>query len=70
MSGSEFISEIVKARPGIPIILCTGYSSKISEENAKDKGISKFIIKPYSKKVLSESIREVLMAKVSKSATY
>jgi len=70
MSGSEFISEIVKVRPGIPIILCTGYSSKISEENAKDKGISKFINKPYSKKVLSESIREVLMAKVSKSATH
>jgi PAS domain S-box-containing protein len=60
MSGSEFIAEIVKVRPGMPIILCTGYSSKISEVNAKEKGINKFINKPYSKKNLSESIREVL----------
>ncbi len=60
MSGSEFVAEILKVRPDIPIILCSGYSSKVSEENAKDKGISKYLNKPYSRKILSDAIREVL----------
>ncbi len=64
MSGAELVAEILKVRPDIPIILCTGYSTKVSEDNAKEKGISKYINKPYSKRLLSEAIREVLDEKV------
>jgi len=64
MSGSELVAEILKARPGMPIILCTGYSSKVSAENASEKGISKYMTKPYSLKKLSETVREVLDGKL------
>ena len=60
MSGLEFISEVLKIRPDMPIILCSGYSTKVSAENAADKGISKYIEKPYSKEILSGAIRDVL----------
>ena len=60
MSGIELISEVLKIRPDMPIILCSGYSSKVSSDNASEKGISKYIDKPYSKEILSEAIRGVL----------
>jgi len=63
MSGLELMAEILKVRPDIPVILCTGYSSKISEETAGKKGLSKYIVKPYDKKVLAEAIREVMNKK-------
>jgi PAS domain S-box-containing protein len=64
MSGSELVAEILKARPGMPIILCSGYSSKVSAENASDKGIRKYMTKPYSPKELAKAIREVLDVKL------
>jgi CheY-like chemotaxis protein len=64
MSGIEVIAEILKIRPDMPCILCTGFSSKISEANAGKKGIRKYLKKPYDKKILSEAVREVLDNKV------
>jgi PAS domain S-box-containing protein len=63
MSGTEVITEVLKIKPDLPCILCTGFSSKISEENARERGISKYLKKPYSKKILSEAVREVLNGK-------
>lgn len=60
MSGLEVVAEALKIRPGIPSILCTGFSSKISETNAAEKGISKYLRKPYNKKILSEALLEIL----------
>jgi CheY-like chemotaxis protein len=60
ISGSELAAEVLKARPDIPIILCSGFSSKVSAENADEKGISKYLDKPYTKNILSEAVREVL----------
>ncbi len=60
MSGLDLIEEILKIRQGIPIILCTGYSSKVSEKDASIKGISRFISKPCSKEYMLEAIEAVL----------
>ena len=60
MSGSELIAEILKVRPDMPVILCSGYSTKVSEENYKNKSISSYLSKPYSKKLLSETVRKLL----------
>ena len=64
MSGTELRAEILKIRPDIPVIICTGYDSKITAEYAGEKGITEYIKKPYSKKILSEAIREALNGKV------
>jgi nitrogen-specific signal transduction histidine kinase/CheY-like chemotaxis protein len=60
LTGSELAKEMLKIRPDIPIILCTGHSSIINAEKAKATGIKSFLMKPVSKKVMAEEVRKVL----------
>jgi PAS domain S-box-containing protein len=60
MTGTELAKEIMSIRPGIPVILCTGFSETISPEKAKAIGLREFIIKPLLKNQLAAVIRRVL----------
>ena len=60
MTGSVLSRRILQIRPDIPIILCTGYSTIISEEKAKKMGIKEFAFKPVTQKDLALLIRKVL----------
>jgi signal transduction histidine kinase/CheY-like chemotaxis protein len=60
MSGDQLGVELMKMRSDIPVILCTGYSNKISEEIAKEIGIKAFAYKPIVKADLAETVRKVL----------
>jgi CheY-like chemotaxis protein len=60
MTGSDLARRILQIRPGMPIILCTGYSSRITEEEARSFGIRGFALKPLAKKDLAALIRKVL----------
>ncbi len=60
MTGVDLARRMLQVRSDIPIILCTGYSSIISEEKAKIMGIREFAMKPLSKKDIAVLIRKVL----------
>lgn len=60
MTGLEVAQKMIDIRPDIPIILCTGYSTIVSEEKAKSLGVKEFAFKPLSKKDLARLIRRVL----------
>ncbi|MGL1930246.1 MAG: PAS domain S-box protein [Desulfotalea sp.] len=60
MTGADIARRMIQMRPDIPIILCTGYSTVISEEKAKSMGIKEFVLKPLSKKTIAVLIRKVL----------
>jgi len=60
LTGVQLASELIKIRPGIPIILCTGFSEQVSAETAADFGISEFVMKPVNIRKLAETIRKVL----------
>jgi len=60
MTGAEMAQRLLEIRPDMPIILCTGFSEKISKESAREIGIQKYIEKPLNKRELSIAIREVL----------
>jgi len=60
ITGADLARRMLQIRPNIPVILCTGYSSVISEEKAKLIGIRKFALKPLSKKDIATLIRKVL----------
>jgi CheY-like chemotaxis protein len=60
MTGDTLSMEMIKIRPGIPIILCTGYSKKITDETASAIGIKGFIHKPVVKVDLAKTVRKVL----------
>ena len=60
LTGDSLAREMIKIRPDIPVILCTGYSKGISEKKAKEMGIRAFIMKPILRRTIAETIREVL----------
>ena len=60
MTGEDLTIKILRLRPDIPIILCTGYSNMIDELKAKDLGIKAFHMKPVSLKELAASVRRLL----------
>ncbi len=60
MTGVDLARRMLQIRPDIPIILCTGYSSIISEEKVKSIGIREFAMKPLAKKDIADLIRKVL----------
>jgi len=60
MTGHELAQEIRKLNPDVPIILSTGYSSKIREEDIEKYGISAYCNKPLRLNELSQVIRGLL----------
>ncbi len=44
----------------IPVILCTGYSKRLSEEKAAEIGVQAFVKKPIVKEDLAKTVRDVL----------
>ncbi len=60
MTGELLAKELIAIRPDIPIIICTGYSTRITAEKAKRLGIRDILLKPLLKSDIAESIRKVL----------
>ena len=60
LSGVELARETLKIKPTMSIILCTGYSSVVSEKNALAIGIKKYAKKPVGIKELAKIVRQVL----------
>lgn len=60
MSGETLARELLKIRPDVPIILCTGFSHTMTAEKSKAMGIRAFRSKPLSAKQLAQTLREVL----------
>lgn len=46
--------------PYVPVILMTGYSDKFRVEAARDKGITEFLVKPYTSRDLYNRIVQVI----------
>ena len=60
MTGDQLARSIWDIRPGVPVILCTGYNEMMSEDKALAMGICKFILKPIEKDELALAIRSAL----------
>ena len=60
LTGLDLIKDILKIKPEVQSILCTGYSKSIDKVRAKSHGVSDYLVKPFSPKVLAETIRKVL----------
>ena len=62
INGDRLAAGILKIRPGLPVILCTGYSSMVSEESARSMGIAALCMKPLVRKDLAAVIKRVLQS--------
>ncbi|HBT88105.1 MAG TPA: hypothetical protein DEB50_06455 [Desulfobacter sp.] len=62
ISGDKLSREILKIKPDIPIILCTGFHKTFTREVALELGIRKYVQKPIEVALLSKMIRDILDA--------
>ncbi len=60
MTGDRLAVELMKIKADIPVILCTGYSKKISGDSASKIGIKAFAHKPFAKSDIALTVRKVL----------
>jgi len=60
MTGIQLARELKNLNPGLPIILCSGFSTLITQEKIKAYGINDFIMKPIIKTDLAQVIRRNL----------
>jgi len=60
MTGDNLAKAMMRVRPDIPVIICTGFSHQIDEEKALAMGIRAFVMKPFVVKEIAETIRKVL----------
>ncbi len=58
--GLELAQEMLKVRPSLPVILCSGFNDKVSDEVARDRGIQAFLLKPVLRSDLAVVVRKVL----------
>jgi len=63
LTGERLAGELMKIRPGMPIILCTGFSHVMGQENARRMGIRAFVMKPVVRMDLAKTVRRVLDGK-------
>jgi DNA-binding NtrC family response regulator len=60
MTGGELARQILAIRPGMPIVLCTGFSEVFTEEKATSLGIRGYVMKPISIHDLARICRSAL----------
>jgi CheY-like chemotaxis protein len=59
-TGTQLTRELLRLRPDIPVILCTGFSETVNKENFRALGIRGFVMKPIVKNDIAKIIRKVL----------
>ena len=60
LSGLDLAREARRARPDLPVILYSGYSSAINKTLLKEVGVKCFLMKPLSMSSLAEAVRHAL----------
>jgi len=60
MTGDVLAQEILKIRSDLPVIVCTGFSEKLTPEKAETMGIKGFLMKPVVMSEMAEMVRKIL----------
>jgi len=60
LTGDLLAERLIAVRPDIPIVICTGYSQKVTQEMIDRLGIRALVLKPIVRNELGMVIRQVL----------
>jgi CheY-like chemotaxis protein len=60
LTGAQLAEEVLRIKPGLPVILCTGFSDKVDAEGAHALGIREFLMKPFSMRDMAAAINRAL----------
>jgi DNA-binding NtrC family response regulator len=59
-SGMDVLAELARRRPGVPVVLITGYATPDHAARARDAGAADFLAKPFDATELVDTIRRAL----------
>jgi len=60
MNGAEFTRRVLRQYPGMPVIICTGFSELLNEEKARAIGAKAYVMKPLVLREIAATLRKVL----------
>jgi PAS domain S-box-containing protein len=60
MTGMDFSRELLRLRPGCPVVLTTGYTSSLDPQNIKSLGLAGLLFKPATAAVIGETVHHAL----------
>ena len=60
MSGIELAQALIKKRPNLPVIVCTGYSESMDELMLSEQGIKGYVTKPIDIPVLLSLVEDLM----------
>ena len=60
LTGVQLAEKILEVRPDMPIIMCTGFSERITQESAHEIGIAHLAIKPIMASEMARIIADVM----------
>ena len=60
ITGEKLTMELMKIQPDIPVILCTGFSERMTEERAASLGIRKYLEKPIKVSQMARAVRDIM----------
>ncbi|MDD5759107.1 MAG: GAF domain-containing protein [Desulfobulbaceae bacterium] len=63
LTGFDLARRVLAIRPGMPIIICTGYSELVNKEKATEVGIRELLMKPVTTRGLANCVRKTLDGK-------
>jgi CheY-like chemotaxis protein len=62
LTGLDFAREVRRIRPDMPVMLCTGFSEKVTPDSMKELGVG-LLMKPYGMRQISEEVRKTIDVK-------
>jgi CheY-like chemotaxis protein len=62
MTGTRLAAELRRLRPGIPVVLMTGYAGAVLPERLRAAGIREVLRKPLALRTVAESLSRHLRA--------
>lgn len=60
MTGLDFAKALFEVRPGMPVVLCTGYTETLTRKKVREMGFVELLIKPIVPSVLESIVPDIL----------
>src|SRR6185295_4334297 len=60
MLGTDFVRELLRLRPDLPVILVTGHADTLTDQRVRELGIRELVLKPLTLRLLGAAVHRAL----------